>query len=486
MPRFAMLLVAAALAVLSPARLQAQAGRLARLSGTVYDSTLSAPLSKAMVDAIVADDPAKLWSTTTDERGAFTFDSLPAGTYIVAVSHARLDSLGVRQLSLGAALRAGDRERVRLAVPSAPTMIRRVCGDSMVAERSGYVRGVLRDAERGPLAVSGTVRVQWLELSLTQAGIGRQIATIEARADSEGRFTACGVPAEGVVQLRAWSGADSTGALELNVPYNGILLRDFFVGRSRAVALAVRAAEADSVADSTAYNVTVRRGDGVLRGNLRRTDGAGIPDVRLSVWGTGVEARSGVDGRYRLPDLPTGSYTVDVRAIGYVPLRQVVDVTPFDSGGVDIVLDRMATLDTVRIMATRGDLVTRRLAEFEYNRRVRATGRFIVPETLEKHPPMRVADIFRTIPGVRVVPASGGDQVIMRGQSLSQWCTPDIWIDGVRTSASDIGLDVLVNAQDILAAEVYNSGAAVPAQLASFSGCGAIVLYTGMRERVRK
>jgi hypothetical protein len=60
-----------------------------------------------------------------------------------------------------------------------------------------------------------------------------------------------------------------------------------------------------------------------------------------------------------------------------------------------------------------------------------------------------------------------------------------LWIDGVRT-VTNMGLDVLVNAQDVLAAEVYNSGAAVPAQLAGFTGCGAIVLHTGMRERARR
>jgi hypothetical protein len=176
---------------------------------------------------------------------------------------------------------------------------------------------------------------------------------------------------------------------------------------------------------------------------------------------------------------------VDVRAIGYLPTRQIVDVLPGDSGRIEFNLDRMARLDTIRIMATREQILERRLAEFELNRKTRGMGRFIAPEALERHPPLRVADMFRTIPGLRVVPAAGGDVVVMRGQSFGQWCAPELWIDGVRT-VTNMGLDVLVNAQDVLAAEVYNSGAAVPAQLAGFTGCGAIVLHTGMRERAKR
>lgn len=489
--RSSWLVLLLALAVwLWPVSVTAQPPRPARLTGAVYDSTQRAPLVGAMIDAVDARDPLKLWSATTDERGEFTLDALPPGSYAVAVSHPRLDALGIRQLSRGVVLRAGDRERVRLGVPSAPSLIRRVCGDSMAAERSGFLRGVLRDVARGPLAVPGTIRLEWLELSITAAGIGRQIASLEARADEEGRFTACGVPAEGVLQVRAWHGADSTGVLELSVPFDGLLLRDLYVGRRRTVALTLTdstsgvtpVAAGGSLADSSALQVQVTRGDGVLRGLIRTADGAAVPDVRVAMWGTGLDVRSGPDGQFVLSDVPTGSHTLDVRAIGYVPLRRVVDVGADDGARLEVALERMARLDTVRIMATREERLATRLADFENNRRLRVTGRFITPEALAKQPPLRTADVFRLIPGVRVVPAAGGDQVVMRGQSFSQWCTPELWIDGVR-AVNTVGLDMLVNAQDVLAVEVYNSGAGVPAQLAGFSGCGAIVFHTGMRER---
>ena len=481
--------MAVGLVLLVPHVLQAQpVPRPARIGGVVYDSTSNVPLAKATVDAVVASDPARIWSTTTDERGTFAFDSLPAATYIVAVSHPRLDSLGVRQLSLGSTVSAGERARVRLTVPSAPSLIRRVCGDSLAADRSGYVRGVLRNAERGALAVPGALQVRWAELSVTRETMERQVVALQARADDEGRFTVCGVPVGGVLQVRAWSGTDSTGVLDLSVPANGILLRDLAVGHARTSTMLVRDSAVltptarDSLADTTAYEAQVKRGRASMRGTTRRRDGAAVPDALVSVWGTGLEQRAANDGSFALADLPTGSYTAEVRAVGFQPVRTIIDVWPGDTTRLDVTLDKLVQLETVRVVSRAPN---RGLQAFENNRRTRASGRFITPEMLDERPPIRTADVFRTIPGVRIVPGLFGDRIIMRAPSLSSWCTPDLWIDGMRV-VNDVPLDMLVSAQDLLAAEVYASGPRAPAELTGMSGCGAIVLYTGDRKAAKR
>jgi uncharacterized protein (DUF2141 family) len=97
----ALTLGASALSLI-PLLLGAQSTRPARISGTVFDSTMSAPLGQATVDAVDANDPLRLWTTTTDAKGEFTFDALPPGRYAVAVSHPRLDSLGIRRPRTGA------------------------------------------------------------------------------------------------------------------------------------------------------------------------------------------------------------------------------------------------------------------------------------------------------------------------------------------------------------------------------------------------
>ena len=186
------------------------------------------------------------------------------------------------QLSRGVQLREGQRARVRLDVPSARTMISRVCGDATLRERLGYVRGPLRDAEHGGRTVRGTVRVQWLEFAVARAGMERSVPTLFADTDEDGSFTACGVPTEGILRVRGWSGADSSGAAELTVPPDGILLRDLYVGRARRATIA---APADSADTTRLAPLEVMRGDGRLRGTTQQSLGPALANVRLSVWG---------------------------------------------------------------------------------------------------------------------------------------------------------------------------------------------------------
>lgn len=474
--------------------LPAQTTKPARLHGTVFDSTRVAPLANVIVEAVASDDPARMWRTITDSKGAFRFDSLPASPMLVVASHPRLDSLGVRQLSRGVELRGGNATRLRLMVPSTRTLVRGICGSESEGERSGYMRGVLRDAERPELTVQGEVQLRWLELSIGKGGLTRQVATIVARTDAEGRFTACGVPAEGTLEVRASGRGDSTGVLEFMVPTDGILLRDLHVGKSLSAKVSVReestdpiaaAFARDSASDTTTYVATLRRGSTSLRVLTQRADGAPVPDARVTVWGTGAEQRTSTAGRATLSQLPTGSYTVEVRALGFAPMRQTVDLFPGDSGTLRLTLDKLQLLDPVRVAESRLTPTERRLRQFEDNRRMLASGRFITPEMIERSQPMRIADLFRTIPGTRIVPGMFGDIVVMRSPTMRGWCTPELWVDGVRLM-NDMALDVLVSVQDLLAMEVYNGGALAPAQYSGLSGCGAILLYTGVRGAVKR
>ncbi|XWV18183.1 MAG: carboxypeptidase regulatory-like domain-containing protein [Gemmatimonas sp.] len=54
-----------------------------RLTGTVWDSTLSAPLAGASVQAVRADDPSQLRTGTADAKGNFRLDGLAPADYAV-------------------------------------------------------------------------------------------------------------------------------------------------------------------------------------------------------------------------------------------------------------------------------------------------------------------------------------------------------------------------------------------------------------------
>jgi hypothetical protein len=447
-----------------------------RLSGTVWDSTLSAPLSGASVQAVRADDPTRLRTTTTDVRGSFRLDSLAPGDYAVVVYHPRLDSLGIELLTRGVTVR-GDNERVALPVPSARTLIARVCGAESAVRGDGYLRGRLRDADQPGATRVGTVQAEWQALRVEGRTVQRQMQAIQARTDSAGTFVLCGIPRNDNLQLRAWSGADSTGIAELLTGELGIVLRDLYTGRVRRQPLVV---SVDSGGDSLSATVDVLRGSGEIRGRVQGAGERPLANAQLTVWGTGVQALSSERGSFVLSNLPTGTHTLDVRALGYRAIRQVVDIVPGDSAAVTVSMMRTTVLDTVRVQADGLGVLQRQLADFESRRRSAASGRFFGPDDLAKRPPMRAGDVFVRVPGVRVVPNLYGERILMRGASFDSWCTADVWIDGMRAVRSG-SIESMVAIDDVRAIEVYARGGTVPAQFTSFSGCGVILMWTGPR-----
>jgi hypothetical protein len=181
--------------------------------------------------------------------------------------------------------------------------------------------------------------------------------------------------------------------------------------------------------------------------------------------------------------LPTGTYTAEVRAIGYTPVRRIVNVVPGDGTTLDITLDKSAKLDTVRIMAQRGTLGQ---ALFEQERRTSGLGHVFTADRLERDRPLRMADIFRMVPGIRVVPGMFGDMLVMRGASLEATCAPQVWIDGV-LAMNDAPLDLFITPEQIVGAIAFTSAVSTPAQYAGgVSGCGAILLFTGDRRAALK
>jgi hypothetical protein len=178
--------------------------------------------------------------------------------------------------------------------------------------------------------------------------------------------------------------------------------------------------------------------------------------------------------------MPTGTHMLDVRMLGYRATRQIVDIVAGDNAPVTVAMNRTTSLDTVRVYASRADMLARQLSEFEQRRRVAGTGRFFGPSDLAKRPPVRIGDVLRMVPGVRVVPATYGERIQMRALNFNSWCTPDVWIDGIRAQ-NDNNVESMVSVDDIRAIEVYASPQTVPAQFTSLTGCGVFLMWTGPR-----
>ena len=106
----------------------------------------------------------------------------------------------------------------------------------------------------------------------------------------------------------------------------------------------------DVLLTSSGQAALVRRGalDGFQGGTItgRVTDslsGQGIAVATVSVVGTGLSARTGDDGRYRISDVPVGEHTVRVVRIGYSSVTKPVTVLPDQEITVDFAVTQRAT-----------------------------------------------------------------------------------------------------------------------------------------------
>lgn len=181
------------------------------------------------------------------------------------------------------------------------------------------------------------------------------------------------------------------------------------------------------------------------------------------------------DGAFGFAAIPVGSYELAIEALGYKTLT--LDVDPDGDTPLDV-RARLAPsgveLDPIVATSARQG----RLHTVGFHQRERGgIGRFYTRDQILGMGLMELSDLFRRIPGFRVVTGRfgpGGD-VLGRGN-----CRPALYIDGVRTQTS-AGMDDILRPEHLAGLEVY-SGAQSPGE---FQGgrCGTIVAWTHVPDR---
>ncbi|HYW30554.1 MAG TPA: carboxypeptidase regulatory-like domain-containing protein [Gemmatimonas sp.] len=445
----------------------------ARVVGTIYDSLAMKPLPGALVQLMLLSDPAQTRSVTSADDGAFRFDSVAAGDYVVGFLHPRLDSIPVTPAMVRVEVRDGIDATAALRVPSSRSVIAGSCGTNALSDSTGLFAGTVRSASGAPLTEPGKVRVGWTQFIVSANGMQRSTPSVITTTTPEGKFAVCGIPLGASVLVRAFAGADSSGFAELPLAENGVLHRMLYVSRAERIAST----------DSTRPSETMLRGPGTLGGVVRDARNQPVAGVRATVWSTGVEAVTNARGEFQLSGLPSGTYTLEVRGIGYEPVRRPVDIVPDREETVAVSIVQIAKLSTVKVNATRVYTSTFQ-NEAEARRRALGFGYFIDETAIEKRNPIFVSDLLRTTPGVFVSLGARGERVTMRGAGRSAYCTPAIFIDGALANIDDGRLDTIVSAQEVRSVEVYPHASSVPGQFLTLNGCGSIVLWTGPRRPI--
>ncbi|MCR4340622.1 MAG: carboxypeptidase regulatory-like domain-containing protein [Gemmatimonadaceae bacterium] len=442
------------------------------VSGVVYDSIAVRPLAGATVQLVHADDMAgNVRTDVSDAQGSFIFTDVQDGRYMLGFLHPVLDSLGVEPPVREVVVTGGRPVLADVAIPSPRRLLAAICGEQSVRDSGAVIVGIVRDARSHAPMAGVAVAAEWLEFSVRREGFTRRLQRASATTTETGWFSLCDVPSPGTTTLVASGGADSTAQIEVTISAEPVIRRDFYLGSARTV---VAAGVERPAGDTAAPPRTVQAGDGRLSGTVAAINtGAPIAGAQV-VMTDGPDARTNERGEWTLADVPLGTRTLEVRALGYYPERRAVNVFT-GAPAVHVGLSTLrAVLDTVRVTASRWR-DEHRLA-FEARRRT-GLGRYLTAEQIARRAPVNASDLFRGIAGVAT---DAGMIRIRRGDSE---CSPSLYLNGTHIQPMMLGdltaddIDSWVRPQEIAAIEVY--GDVVPPQFQQILlGCGAIAIWT--------
>ncbi len=435
----------------------------ASLKGTVTDSIRRGPLVGATVIALRAASNSggdvRDYSATTDSRGKFAINALPPGVYMVTVEHPWLDSTGFGVPPQKADLIKEHSATVNLAVPSGATIRSVFCSSTAADSSVGLVAGYVKDAHTDRPVEGIRVVFAWSDFDVdrltAQATSRDRVAA--ATTDRDGMFRMCGVPVLRSLSLQAQYGDHkATGIIETTVPASGVLVQTIRFDPNASGTVAVNGAVRDEAAQFT------------------------IAGAHVHLVGASGEVVTASDGSFHLIDVPLGTQSIEVTALGYAPRRYAIELK---SGQVEkIVIGMVETgtvLDSVKIRSARSTSLARH-HEFD-ERSAHGSGQYITEAMIEKAAPLETAQLMQQVRGYYVmmdtVYSSRGVTALGSNDpsrpSTDRACKPKLYVDGGYSdrTMNDIAPDA------IHGIEIYASGAVIPVQYKS-GLCGVILIWT--------
>jgi hypothetical protein len=464
--------------VLGVGPIAAQGGvepRSGTIEGVVYDSLLArGPLRGATVYVIGSTLVA-----TTDVRGRFTIGGVANGAHTLTFAHPAFDSAGVQAPQVGVEVVGSSTARVTLATPSGASLVGAICRTRQ-ADQTGLLLGVVRDVETGLPLPGARVASRWFELTIGKKA-RPQYETFEASAiaDQSGVFRLCRIPADIPVLVRARAGGQESGRVEVYFAGEDVVFRDFGISMTDSAARLTP----DTLLDQSDSSAVVRvRGAGVARGIVRDANGGRpLANVRVSVFDGGVVTKTNADGEFTLAGIPAGTQTLEMRAIGYAPMRQPVVLKSTAPTEVATTLNRAAQkLASISVLGTQKN---GRLTKFGFeDRRRQGVGFFMDAAEIAQKSGICLGDVLRFAPGLTPSYTSKGRTFTMRSTATGDRCSPTYYLDGMRWYALDrspiLDLEQFMSLNDLAAVEVYRGGAGTPMQFDTGTGCGAVVFWS--------
>ncbi|MES2177539.1 MAG: carboxypeptidase regulatory-like domain-containing protein [Gemmatimonadota bacterium] len=445
----------------------------ASITGVVYDSIARKPLASATVQlAGMTGSPRFGGATMSDSLGRFTFANVPDGRYTLGFIHPVLDSLGLEPIVREFSVQDHAAVRADLSVPSAARLRAAICGPAS-SESGAALVGIVRDAKDGSPLPGVAVTGEWVELTFTPSGLVRRVPRMTSTTGENGWFAICNVPRPGSTAITATRGADSTDRIDVEVTGEELVRSELYLGPSRTRVVGDTTTRADTGAPAPRH---LRVGDGRLSGTVvAAVGGAPLTNAQVSIV-DGPQARANARGEWTIADAPAGTRLLEVRAVGYYPVRRRVDVIAGAAPLRFALSTFKAVLDTVRVTAQRN--VNTEFAGFEQRRRSNGSGRFLTSDDIARRGAIFTSDIFKTVPGLKVWRDSLGENAILMRSAFGDPCSPSIYVDGhVVPGMSGGDLDAIAEPKRVAGIEVYDEANVPPLYTTGMTGCGSIVIW---------
>ena len=225
-----------------------------------------------------------------------------------------------------------------------------------------------------------------------------------------------------------------------------------------------------------------RRPNGTIMGRvIDRADGRSMAGVELGLSGTSLRSITDERGAFRLSGVPEGSHVLWARRIGYQERSDSLSVPPGALVEVTMALSTEPIEFEELVVVVRSSLLARQ--GFYSRQRQGYRGSFLDREEIERQNPHSVTELFRNLPGLRVVwgGISGSrvfvNQRVTFGDDGLPGCEPELWLDGIRSTMKNYDL---MRAGEIEGIEVYAGGSA-PGKFVNI--CGTVVIWTRLPVR---
>lgn len=462
------------------------------IRGTIFDSLAT---GRPLVDAEVFLDGADR-ATRSDPRGRFRLDSVTPGEYALVFYHPSLDALGlsgpVRRIRVG----EGEILDVELFTPSRGVFYQATCAAPADTGLGVLVGTVVRGTALKPVE-GARVTASWTLWSITQAGMRQTIQEATALADRTGAYKLCGIPTDVPVQLRVQSGDGGIALEEMSLAERVVEARRVVLPDTSA-SLGELPLPSPAGSPNLSGRRNLEQGTASLVGVVRTPDGRPVANAQVALPDLGVFVVTPADGAFSLTGLPGGQRWVEVRAIGFRPLRVRAAFAEGKVARLTATFDAtVTTLATLKVIGRAPPIET---SGFEQRRRT-GTGVYLSAQDIEKRRAYSVNDLFTGIPGVEVrLQGMSAVVVISRalgtGGVMANRCDPVWYVDGVRFRDADYGqqlfgadissrpsfLDNIIRPSEIAGIEVYRSLSSAPPQYQPLdSSCGVILVWTKRR-----